>query len=78
MAKARRGGKRQLVRRTDGLHGPPAREHWRADGSPKTAYASQDDANRFSFQLRLEQGLELDPYVCRTCGSWHLGNPRRD
>lgn len=77
MAKARRGRKRQLVRRDD-AGAPPVREHWRADGTAKTAYASQADANRFSFQLRLEEGVELDPYQCRTCNAWHLGNPRSD
>jgi hypothetical protein len=73
MAKARRGGKRS--RRTTGpAPGATGREHWRADGQPKTRFASQDEANRSSLQLRLERGADLDPYRCGFCGGWHLGN----
>jgi hypothetical protein len=76
MAKARRGRKRP---------GPPsggapagtAREHWRADGQPKTRFPSRDEANRSAFLLRLEVGADLNPYQCGFCGGWHLGN-RRD
>jgi hypothetical protein len=53
------------------------REHWRTDGQPKTRFATQDEANRSSLQIRLEQGADLDPYECRFCGGWHLGNRRR-
>ena len=53
------------------------REHWRADGAPKTAYSSADDANRYGLQALLEDGVQLEPYVCGICGHWHLGN-RRD
>ena len=73
MAKARRGGKRS--RRTTGSGAASAgREHWRADGSPKTRFPSEDEANRSSLRLRLEQGADLDPYRCGFCGGWHLGN----
>jgi hypothetical protein len=73
MAKARRGGKRS--RRTTGATPVTSgREHWRADGQPKTRFPSQDDANRSSLRLRLEQGADLDPYQCGFCGGWHLGN----
>ncbi len=73
MAKARRGGKRSAPPR--GV-APAAsrREHWRADGQPKTRFDSQDEANRVSLQLRLEQGADLDPYRCGFCGGWHLGS----
>ena len=76
MAKARRGRKPAHQRRhPDG--GGGAREHWRADGAPKTAYSSADDANRYGLQALLEDGVQLEPYVCGICGHWHLGN-RRD
>ncbi len=76
MAKARRGGKRS--RTTRPAHASPSggsgREHWRADGQPKTRFATQDEANRSSLQARLERGADLDPYQCTFCGGWHLGN----
>ena len=53
------------------------REHWRADGRPKTNYGSADDANRYALQALLEDAVQLDPYICGLCGGWHLGN-RRD
>jgi hypothetical protein len=74
MAKARRG--RKPPARRDPPDGGGGREHWRADGQPKTRYSSSDDANRYAFQARLEDGVQLDPYVCRICGDWHLGNSR--
>jgi len=43
----------------------------------KTRYASAAEANRYALQVRLEDGAQLDPYVCGICGAWHLGN-RRD
>jgi len=73
MAKARRGRKPPPRRRpSDG--GGGGREHWRADGHPKTSYRSADDANRYALQALLEDGVQLDPYVCGICGGWHLGN----
>ena len=51
-----------------------SREHWRADGQPKTRFPTQAEANRSSLQLRLEAGADLDPYLCRICSGWHLGN----
>jgi len=76
VAKARRG--RKPVRRPrDPDSGSGPREHWRADGAPKTAYSSADDANRYGLQALLEDGVQLEPYVCGICGHWHLGN-RRD
>jgi hypothetical protein len=73
MAKARRGGKRSR-RATGSTAGASGREHWRADGQPKTRFPSQDEANRSSLRLRLEEGADLDPYQCGFCGGWHLGN----
>jgi len=75
MAKARRG--RKPVRRPrDPESGRGRREHWRADGAPKTVYRSADDANRYGLQALLEDGVQLEPYVCGICGQWHLGNRR--
>ncbi len=53
-----------------------AREHWRSDGTPKTRFATEEDANRSSLRLRLEEGADLDPYRCSFCAGWHLGNRR--
>ena len=76
MAKARRG--RKPVRRPRAPDaGGGQREHWRADGAPKTAYASADDANRSGLRALLEDGVQLEPYVCGICRQWHVGN-RRD
>ena len=82
MAKARRGGKRTRPPRPSGdpSASPPGgtgREHWRADGQPKTRFATQGDANRSSLQARLQRGADLDPYRCGFCGGWHLGNRSR-
>jgi hypothetical protein len=73
MAKARRGRKRTQSpsARTDGW---TRREHWRADGMPKTRFDRVEDANRASFHHRMESGADLDPYRCEYCGGWHLGN----
>ena len=51
------------------------REHWRADGQPKTRFADQDDANRSALRLRLEQGADLDPYRCRLLRGMAPGQP---
>jgi hypothetical protein len=51
-----------------------AREHWREDGTPKSRFADEDDANRASLRLRLEEGADLDPYRCSFCHGWHLGS----
>ena len=76
MAKARRG-RRQPGSRTDQLDDVSVREHWRADGQPKTRFISADEANRASLRLRLEEGADLHPYRCDLCGGWHLGSSRR-
>jgi hypothetical protein len=73
MAKARRGRKRTAPR-ADRQPAFSGREHWRADGRPKTRFDDQDAANRSSLRLRLEEGADLDPYQCSVCGAWHLGN----
>ncbi len=75
MAKARRGGKRSRPVPPPHAQGA-SREHWRADGQPKTRFPTQAEANRSSLQLRLEQGVDLDPYRCKICDGWHLGGGR--
>lgn len=76
MTKARRGGRRPRHTASTTPSGT-GREHWRADGQPKTRFSSQDDANRSSLRLRLEAGADLDPYRCGLCGGWHLGSRGR-
>jgi hypothetical protein len=76
MAKARRGGRRSRPPPTPGAR-TQIRDHWRADGRPKTRFPSQDDANRAALRLRLEEGADLDPYLCPFCDGWHLANRRR-
>ncbi|HUY66290.1 MAG TPA: hypothetical protein VMV06_05695 [Acidimicrobiales bacterium] len=74
MAKARRGRRRPRAG-SAGLPGA-ARQHWRADGQPKTRFPSRDQANRSALLLRLEVAADLEPYGCELCGGWHLGNRR--
>ena len=50
--------------------------HWRADGLPKTAYATQGDALTAALVRRQESGVELSVYLCDVCSAWHMGNPR--
>jgi hypothetical protein len=52
--------------------------HWRADGLPKAAYASQADALTAALMRRQESGLDLEVYRCDICSAWHMGNPRRN
>ena len=52
---------------------PVTRAHWRADGAPKTRFASEDQANRAAFSARLDHGVDLGVYRCEVCGGWHLG-----
>ena len=75
MAKARRGRRPHRRPRDPGAAGGQ-REHWRADGAPKVAYGSADEANRATLQARLEHGVDLDAYSCGVCGRWHLANRR--
>lgn len=71
MAKARRRKPSLRPPTTGGI----GREHWRADGQEKARFRTEDEANRSALQHRLESGAELDPYRCKWCGGWHLGNP---
>jgi hypothetical protein len=72
MAKARRG-RRRPGRQPD-RSTPVRRDHWRADGQPKSRFATQAEANRWTLQMRLEEGADLDPYPCSFCAGWHVGS----
>jgi hypothetical protein len=50
--------------------------HWRADGLPKTAYATQGDALTAALVRRQESGVELSAYLCDVCSAWHMRNTR--
>ncbi len=76
MAPSRRRRGRPRPTGDPGASPAGSREHWRADGTPKTRYPSQAEANRSSLHLRLEAGADLSPYQCRICSGWHLGNTR--
>ncbi len=73
MAKRRRRARRP---RAAGEASGSAREHWREDGTAKSRFADADEANRATLRLRLEEGVDLDPYPCSFCDGWHLGNRR--
>jgi hypothetical protein len=53
---------------------PSHRSHWRADGSPKTAYRTQRDALSVADERRTDAGVDLNVYVCTFCSAWHVGN----
>jgi hypothetical protein len=50
--------------------------HWRADGAPKAAFRSQQDALRAANVQQLESGVDLHVYECDFCSCWHLGSSR--
>jgi hypothetical protein len=56
--------------------GPSLGAHWRADGTPKTAYRSEREAWSMADERRRETGVELAVYCCDFCSAWHLGNSR--
>jgi hypothetical protein len=75
MAKARRG--RRRAGRPASAATENVRAHWRADGTEKHRFPTADAANRASLQLRLEEGVDLDPYPCPYCDGWHLASHDR-
>jgi hypothetical protein len=75
----RNSARKRHGQQTDGDHRVPGLgSHWRADGLPKAAYASQGDALTAALVRRQESGVELTVYRCDVCSAWHMGNPRRD
>ena len=67
-------GSRRRLRRREERPGRPRLDHFRADGSTKTRFASQDEAERAALQARLDHGTTLGSYRCEMCGGWHLGS----
>ncbi len=47
--------------------------HWRADGQPKTRYATQREAREAAEFRGAEAGVRLGTYRCDFCGGWHMG-----
>ena len=75
MAPRRRGRQVRRPGDGDGADRPPGLgTHWRADGRPKTAYATQRDALSMADERRHDTGVHLNAYRCDTCSGWHLGN----
>lgn len=58
--------------------GRPRLSHWRDDGTPKTRYRTQVEADKAAFTFRLERGADLASYQCEFCNGWHLGAQRED
>jgi len=56
----------------------PRLAHLRADGTAKTRFANQADAERAALHARLEHGSVLGSYECEMCGGWHLGTRSDD
>ena len=53
--------------------------HWTWKGQervPKRGFASLDEALAFMDRNRIDKD-ELAPYVCDSCGMWHIGHVRR-
>jgi hypothetical protein len=48
--------------------------HYRADGAPKAAFRSQQEAQRAANVRQLESGVTLHVYECDFCSRWHLGS----
>jgi hypothetical protein len=73
---ARRGGSRRRPRAVGEERPLSLGAHWRADGAPKTSYASQREAWAMADERRQDTGVSLNVYRCDFCSSWHLGNDR--
>ncbi len=63
---------RRRVRRQEPKR--PRLAHWKADGTPKTRFRDEGDANRAALQARLDHGVDLNVYLCEFSGGWHLGS----
>ena len=68
---------RKRTRRV-GSPGRPRLAHWKVDGTAKTRFPSEDEANRAAFAARLDHGVDLSVYRCEFCEGWHLGNQSDD
>jgi hypothetical protein len=47
--------------------------HWRSDGAPKTAYATEADAWTAADARHHDSGVRLNVYRCDVCPGWHMG-----
>lgn len=50
-----------------------AGSHWRADGAPKTRFATQADALDAAEDRARASGAALAVYFCTFCRGWHMG-----
>jgi hypothetical protein len=52
------------------------REHFNADGSPKVAHKTREDAiaHKRSLILAGRASKQLQVYECSHCASWHVGH----
>ncbi len=68
--------KRRVDSKRDGVtpRPPSLGSHWRADGTPKTAYRSQSEALAMADERRRVSGADLNVYRCEFCPAWHMGN----
>ena len=70
----RRTNRKHSTRRDADLRKPPSLgSHWRADGTPKTAYRSQGEALAMADERRRISGTDLSVYRCDFCPAWHMG-----
>jgi len=52
----------------------PEREHLTRENVPKISYATRELAEEAAARLEETQGGLIRSYVCRRCGSWHIGH----
>ncbi|MHB8220950.1 MAG: hypothetical protein ACYDHU_11625 [Acidimicrobiales bacterium] len=50
-----------------------AGSHWRADGGPKSRFATQKEALDAADERSRESGATLGVYFCTFCRGWHMG-----
>ena len=52
------------------------REHFRADGGPKKAYDTWEDAYITAREMGIDFHGEYDAYECDFCGKFHIGSSK--
>ncbi len=50
--------------------------HTNANGTPKTAFATRDDAEERARTIAKRVGAPMSAYQCETCAKWHVGHSR--
>lgn len=73
---ARRPNRRTTPRRQAHTRPLNLGGHWRADGAPKNAYLSRDEALMVADERRRATGADLEVYRCDVCDAWHMGGSR--